>query len=132
MSIKFPLSRPIVSVFGLRFIVATAFGQPPTQWLAHDLNRPRPPVVEPGPLNLPVAAPSDADAIRAALVKQLDHPVRWVESINKMADDGINTVIECGPGKVLVGLNKRINKQMQALPVFDAETLQAALDACTE
>ncbi|MGD9000570.1 MAG: ACP S-malonyltransferase [Granulosicoccaceae bacterium] len=81
--------------------------------------------------NADVASPTDADAIRAALVKQLDHPVRWVETINKMADDDVDTVIECGPGKVLVGLNKRINKQMQALPVFDADTLQAALDACS-
>jgi [acyl-carrier-protein] S-malonyltransferase len=81
--------------------------------------------------NADVATPTDADAIRAALVKQLDHPVRWVETINRMADDDVDTVIECGPGKVLVGLNKRINKQMQALPVFDADTLQAALDACS-
>jgi len=47
-----------------------------------------------------------------------------------MSDEGVSTIIECGPGKVLVGLNKRINKEMQALPVYDTETLQAALDAC--
>lgn len=80
--------------------------------------------------NADVAAPVTGDAIRAALVKQLAHPVRWVECINKMSADGVSTVIECGPGKVLAGLNKRINKDMQAMPVFDAETLQAALDAC--
>lgn len=79
--------------------------------------------------NADVDAPAEADAICAALVKQLDHPVRWVETINKMSAEDIDTVIECGPGKVLVGLNKRINKDMQALPVFDAETLSAALDA---
>lgn len=79
--------------------------------------------------NADVAAPDNADAICAALVKQLDSPVRWVECINKMADDGVDIVVECGPGKVLVGLNKRINKDMQALPVFDAETLGAAIDA---
>ena len=71
----------------------------------------------------------DAEAICAALVKQLHSPVRWVESINKMSADGVATVIECGPGKVLTGLNKRINKEIQALPVFDAETLNAAIDA---
>jgi [acyl-carrier-protein] S-malonyltransferase len=92
-----------------------------------DINTPGIPVIN----NADVASPTAADAIRAALVKQLDHPVRWVETINKMADDDVDTVIECGPGKVLVGLNKRINKQMQALPVFDADTLQAALDACS-
>jgi [acyl-carrier-protein] S-malonyltransferase len=79
--------------------------------------------------NADVAAPTATDAICAALVKQLDHPVRWVETINKMAADGVDTVIECGPGKVLVGLNKRINKEMQALPLFDAETLNAAIGA---
>lgn len=89
------------------------------------VNTPSVPVIN----NADVAAPDDADAIRAALVKQLDSPVRWVESINKMSADGVTTVIECGPGKVLVGLNKRINKAMQALPVFDAETLNAAIDA---
>lgn len=91
------------------------------------INAPSIPVIN----NADVEAPADADAIRAALVKQLDHPVRWVESITKMANDGVSTIVECGPGKVLVGLNKRINKQMQALPVFDTDTLQAALDACT-
>lgn len=91
-----------------------------------DIATPAIPVIN----NADVAVAETAEAIRAALVKQLDHPVRWVETINRMANQGINTVIECGPGKVLVGLNKRINKDMQALPVFDAQTLQAALDAC--
>lgn len=90
------------------------------------MNAPSIPVIN----NADVEIPGDADTIRAALVKQLDHPVRWVDSINKMHDAGIDTIIECGPGKVLVGLNKRINKEMQALPVFNAETLQVALDAC--
>lgn len=80
--------------------------------------------------NADVATPSDVDAICAALVKQLDSPVRWVESINKMSADGVTSIIECGPGKVLTGLNKRINKELQALPVFDAESLNAALEAC--
>lgn len=89
-------------------------------------NAPSIPVIN----NADVAAPNDVDAICAALVKQLDSPVRWVESINKMSADGVATVIECGPGKVLTGLNKRINKEIQALPVFDAETLNAAFEAC--
>lgn len=88
-------------------------------------NSPSIPVIN----NANVDAPSDAEAICAALVKQLHSPVRWVESINKMSADGVATVIECGPGKVLTGLNKRINKEIQALPVFDAETLNAAIDA---
>ena len=88
-------------------------------------NSPSIPVIN----NADVDTPQSAEAICAALVKQLDHPVRWVDTINRMAAEGIDTVIECGPGKVLVGLNKRINKEMQALPMFDAETLNAALAA---
>lgn len=88
-------------------------------------NSPSIPVIN----NADVDIPQSAEAICAALVKQLDHPVRWVDTINRMTADGIDTVIECGPGKVLVGLNKRINKEMQALPLFDAETLNAALAA---
>ena len=90
------------------------------------VNNPLTPVIN----NADVETPADADSIRAALVKQLDHPVRWVDTINKMSEDGVTTIIECGPGKVLAGLNKRINKQMQALPVFDTDSLQAAMDAC--
>jgi [acyl-carrier-protein] S-malonyltransferase len=90
------------------------------------MSAPSIPVINNADVDMPVAV----DAIRAALVKQLDHPVRWVDCINKMSADGVTLVIECGPGKVLVGLNKRITKDIQAMPVFDAETLQAALDAC--
>jgi len=77
--------------------------------------------------NVDVAAESDPEAIRAALARQLHNPVRWVETIRKMAADGVGDLIECGPGKVLVGLNKRIDKQMRALAMFDPATLDAAL-----
>ena len=79
--------------------------------------------------NVDVAAVSAADEIREALVRQLYQPVRWVETIQKMRADGINTVIECGPGKVLAGLNKRIDRAMSALPVHDPDSLRQALDA---
>jgi len=79
--------------------------------------------------NADVAMVSDADAIRDALVRQLYSPVRWVESVQKMAQDGVDTLVECGPGKVLVGLNKRIEKSMNAVAVFDAASLEAALGA---
>lgn len=88
-------------------------------------NSPSIPVIN----NADVEMPTAPEAICTALIKQLDHPVRWVETINKMSAEGIDTVIECGPGKVLVGLNKRINKAMLALPLFDAETLNAAIAA---
>ncbi len=77
--------------------------------------------------NADVATASDAGAIRDALVRQLYSPVRWVESIQKMAQDGVDTLVECGPGKVLVGLNKRIEKSMNAMAVFDAASLEKAL-----
>lgn len=77
--------------------------------------------------NVDVSTASDADAIRDALVRQLYSPVRWVETVQKMAQDGVTTLVECGPGKVLVGLNKRIEKSMNAVAVFDAASLEAAL-----
>lgn len=79
--------------------------------------------------NADVGTHQSVDAIREALTQQLYRPVRWVETIQKMADSGIDTVLEMGPGKVLAGLNKRINKQMNALPVQDADGLQKAIDA---
>ena len=77
--------------------------------------------------NVDVAMPTDSVAIRSALVRQLHSPVRWVETIQKMAADGVDRLIECGPGKVLVGLNKRIERNMAAKAVFDADSLAAAL-----
>lgn len=77
--------------------------------------------------NVDVASPSDADAIRDALTRQLYQPVRWVEVIEAMHSQGVETVIESGPGKVLAGLNKRIVKTMNALPVYDPDTLANAL-----
>lgn len=87
------------------------------------INAPSIPVIN----NADVSKASDADAIRDALVRQLYSPVRWVETIQAMDGEGIDTLIECGPGKVLVGLNKRIVKGMKALPVFDPASLDAAL-----
>jgi len=89
---------------------------------------PRIPVIN----NVDVAMPRDPDAIRDALVRQLHSPVRWVETIRKMQAEGVETLIESGPGKVLVGLNKRIERRMPALPVYDPDTLAAALEAVAE
>jgi [acyl-carrier-protein] S-malonyltransferase len=81
--------------------------------------------------NAHVQTESDPDAIRDALVRQVESPVRWVVTIQKMAADGVDKLIECGPGRVLAGLNKRISKTSLTLPVYDPETLRlarAALD----
>ncbi|MDH5727767.1 MAG: ACP S-malonyltransferase [Gammaproteobacteria bacterium] len=77
--------------------------------------------------NADVTAYEDADKIRDALVRQLFNPVRWVETIQAMASQGVDKIIECGPGKVLAGLNKRIDRRMPALPVFDPASLEKAL-----
>lgn len=77
--------------------------------------------------NVDVQIESDADNIRSALVRQLYNPVRWVETIQKMAANDIDQLIECGPGRVLVGLNKRIDKSMAAAAVFDPASFEKAL-----
>jgi [acyl-carrier-protein] S-malonyltransferase len=78
--------------------------------------------------NVDVAVNDDPEAIKDALVRQLYRPVRWVEIIRNMASKGIDTLVECGPGKVLAGLNRRIDKTMAALPVYDLVTLDAAME----
>jgi [acyl-carrier-protein] S-malonyltransferase len=90
-----------------------------------EIKRPAIPVFN----NVDVAVCEQAQAIRDALVRQLVSPVRWVEIIQAMARNGVRAVVECGPGKVLVGLNKRIDRDMAALPVQDPGTLDEALAA---
>lgn len=69
--------------------------------------------------NADVTSFDDPAKIKAALVKQLHCPVRWVESVQKMAQEGIQLAAECGPGKVLVGLNKRIAADMKQHALVD-------------
>jgi [acyl-carrier-protein] S-malonyltransferase len=70
---------------------------------------------------------TDSIQIRKALLTQLYQPVQWRRSIMKMAETGITRIIECGPGKVLTGLCKRINRDLDAMALFDPASLQAAL-----
>ena len=74
----------------------------------------------------------DAASIREALVQQLVKPVRWTETVRAILGGGAKVLVECGPGKVLTGLNRRIdkNKDIGMLAIEDAESLQAALAAC--
>ncbi len=81
--------------------------------------------------NADVSTHQDADAIQDALLRQLYNPVRWVESVQHIAGSGIDTLVECGPGKVLTGLNKRIDRSMTALPIFDPASLAKALATVT-
>ncbi len=73
-----------------------------------------------------------ADSIRQALVQQLVKPVRWTETVRAILTGGAKVLVECGPGKVLTGLNRRIdkNKDIGMLAIEDPESLQAALAAC--
>ncbi len=70
--------------------------------------------------NADVAEHRDADTIRDALVRQLYRPVRWVETVRTMQAEGVALVAECGPGKVLTGLNKRILEGVPSLALADA------------
>jgi [acyl-carrier-protein] S-malonyltransferase len=76
------------------------------------------------------AAPRMApDEIRSALARQVHSPVRWVECVQAMRRAGATVMVEFGPGKVLCGLARRIDRELVALPVEDAATLAAALEA---
>lgn len=72
------------------------------------------------------------DSIRQALVQQLVKPVRWTETVRAMLAGGAKVLVECGPGKVLTGLNRRVdkNKDIGMLAIEDPESLQQALAAC--
>ena len=73
--------------------------------------------------NIDVAVQTDADRIRDALYRQAFGPVRWVECVAAIKARGVNTLIECGPGKVLAGMVKRIDPDLTGLPLFDPNTL---------
>ncbi len=78
--------------------------------------------------NTDVQSHAEPDAIRVALAKQLHTPVRWVETVLALKAAGIERVIECGPGKVLAGLNKRIDDSLPAVALVDEASLQAAMN----
>jgi [acyl-carrier-protein] S-malonyltransferase len=74
-----------------------------------------------------VEAFDDPARIRTALIEQLDHPVRWIETVQWLAGRGVRRFVECAPGKVLAGLVKRIDKEAEAVAVTDSAALGAAL-----
>ena len=79
--------------------------------------------------NVDVAILNDPQAIKDALVRQAASPVRWVETIEKMAGMGITHIVECGPGKVLAGLCKRINNSLTGEAIVDQASLDKVLEA---
>jgi [acyl-carrier-protein] S-malonyltransferase len=73
--------------------------------------------------NVDVAVEADADRIRDALYRQVFGPVRWVECVQAIKARGLTTIVECGPGKVLAGLVKRIDPELSGMALFDPVSL---------
>ena len=90
-------------------------------------NKPSIPVVN----NVDVAVEDDVVAIKDALIRQLYNPVRWTETVETLAKQGIDTALEVGPGKVLQGLVKRIDKSIQCVSVNDEKSLSQAIELVT-
>lgn len=84
---------------------------------------PKTPVVH----NVTAETEVNPEKIKALMIEQIYSPVRWVECVNAMTEKGITSTLECGPGKVLSGLNKRINAELTTTSVEKPEELQAAL-----
>jgi [acyl-carrier-protein] S-malonyltransferase len=90
-----------------------------------DMKTPEVPVIQ----NAGVASFDAVDDIRLGLAKQLYSPVRWVETVQFFAANSVQNVVECGPGKVLMGLGKRIDKSLKHATIFDVKTLGTTLEA---
>ena len=92
------------------------------------IEMPRVPVLH----NQSATAAASVDEIRQRLQLQLYPPVRWVACVQAMQQQGIEALIECGPGKVLTGLTRRIDKSLQAHAVFDADSLASTRQSLVE
>nr|MBS0020007.1 ACP S-malonyltransferase [Gammaproteobacteria bacterium] len=113
-----PAHSPLMKVVTERFAERLA---------AVKLARPSVPVIH----NADVAVHAEAHKIREALSRQLASPVRWTETVQTLTRRGVKLVVECGPGKVLASLCKRIDRGLTALPAYDVESLKKALDQTT-
>jgi len=88
-----------------------------------EIQMPSIPVVQ----NVDAAVASDLDSLKNKLLQQLYSPVLWTASVQKMAADGVDTLVECGPGKVLTGLNKKIDRALTGVSISDPAGLGTAL-----
>ncbi len=93
-----------------------------------DIQAPAIPVVH----NVDAQTRDKPEQIRDALVRQLHSPVQWVESVRAMSASGITFFVEAGPGKVLTGLGKRIDREIRTVGVYDGESLTQALTLAAE
>lgn len=109
-------------------LMMPAAAQFAAQLEALELAEPRFPVIQ----NLDAQASGDADGIRKRLLAQLHAPVRWTESVAAMGGRGVGLLVECGPGKVLAGLVKRIDRNIETAGLFDAASFAAALEQARE
>jgi [acyl-carrier-protein] S-malonyltransferase len=73
--------------------------------------------------NIDVAVEVDADRIRDALYRQAFGPVRWVECVQAVKAHGVSTLVECGPGKVLAGMARRIDAELAGVALYDPASL---------
>ena len=89
---------------------------------AIEIRMPKVPVIH----NRSVRAASDPSDIRTQLLEQLDHPVRWIETVQFLAGQGVKRIVECAPGKVLTGLCKRIATDAECVAITDSAALAAA------
>jgi [acyl-carrier-protein] S-malonyltransferase len=102
---------------------------PAQKRLEHDLR-----VASFGPLRIPLITNVDAEAVtsgdeeREALIRQVTAPVRWLDSVHEMIESGVTIFLEVGPGKVLCGLLRQIDRSVRCLNVEDAASLQATID----
>jgi len=90
-----------------------------------DFAVPKIPVVN----NVDVALETDPEKIKDALIRQAFSPVRWVETVQKIASLGVSTVVECGPGKVLAGLTKRCSESLSGVALADLASIEAAISS---
>ncbi|KHF26134.1 ACP S-malonyltransferase [Solemya velum gill symbiont] len=90
-----------------------------------EVNVPAIPVIH----NVNVDVADDADSIRQMLVEQLYSPVRWTETVQRMQSDGVSLLVEAGPGKVLTGLARRIDRKLGAMPLFDPASLEKLMES---
>jgi [acyl-carrier-protein] S-malonyltransferase len=118
--VKLPVSAPFHSS-----LLAPAAARLRDYLESVKVEAPRIPVIH----NYDVASHPDPQGVRAALVAQADHPVRWVEAVRAIVERGVRTVYECGPGKVLAPLVQRIAEDAEGVPLNDLAALEDALAA---
>jgi len=118
-ALPLPVSAPFHSS-----LLAPAAARLRERLAGEPIHAPRIPVVN----NIDVAIETEPDRIREALARQAAGPVRWAEIIRSMAGAGVTHVVECGPGRVLAGLTKRIAPGVESMALTDPASIREALD----